>query len=105
MTVPIHKRDRPQWIVDRLVVSNLTQHRAADLCDSETSWGPDFIGSDGLFCDMQTKTLTPLCSAHDVDGCLNVDSLEKRVTKRATVAKRLVDLDHKSYQRVDQWGR
>jgi len=96
---------RPQWMSDRLVVSNITQHSAKNLCNSATSWGPDFVSeSEGQFCDMNTKTLMPLCSKADIEGCVNVDSVEKRVTKRTMVAKRAVDLTQKSYKKTQLWG-
>lgn len=88
---------------DRIVVSNVTQHSAEELCSSETSWGPDFIGSDGYFCDMSSKTLTPLCSKQNVNGCINFDDDDKAISKRSSVAKRTVDSPHKSYGTVTRW--
>ncbi|PKK52751.1 hypothetical protein CI102_2487 [Trichoderma harzianum] len=108
---PIAKRpgkrlveQRKGWMENRLVVSKISQHKAVDLCNSTTSWGPDFVGSDGMFCDMHTKTLTPVCSFIDVDGCIDVDTDDKTITKRFTMAKREVALKHKSYSTVSQWS-
>lgn len=89
---------------NRLVVSKISQHKAADLCNSKTSWGPDFVGSDGYFCDMHTKTMTPVCSFHNVDGCINVNTKDKTTTKRFSVAKRQVEKEHKTYGTVSQWA-
>ncbi|UKZ79874.1 hypothetical protein TrVFT333_007637 [Trichoderma virens FT-333] len=94
---------RKDWMENRLVVSEIPQHKAADFCNSTTSWGPDFVGSDGMFCDMHNKTLTSICSCHDTDGCIDVDVDEKTITKRFTVAKRQVVEKHKSYGKVSQW--
>lgn len=88
---------------EKVVVSNLTHHKAEDLCSSETSWGPDFIGTDGQFCDMGTKKLTPLCSTQDVDGCIVVDDDEKTLTKRFRIAKRNEHITHKTYKAIDHW--
>jgi hypothetical protein len=85
-------------------MSNYTSQPAADLCNSETSWGPDFIGSDGQYCDMSSKTLTPLCSTQDVDGCIEVDETEGNLVKRTRVAKRTTNIVHKSYAKVSHWG-
>lgn len=87
----------------KLVVSDLKQHKAEDLCSSQMSWGPDFIGTDGQFCDMGTKKLTPLCSTKDVDGCIMIDDDNKTLTKRSRVAKREVNVTHKTYKAIDHW--
>lgn len=85
-------------------MSNLTSHRAEDMCNSETSWGPDFISPDGMYCDMGTKTLAPLCSNKDVDGCVEVDEMEQTITKRSFVEKRAVDVAHKSFTNIKNWN-
>lgn len=96
-------KPRKQWMEERLVVSNVTQHSTEELCSSATSWGPDFAGPDGLFCDMGTKTLHPLCSSQDVDGCVNISDDGKSVTKRTSVARRAVHAPHRSYGTVTRW--
>lgn len=96
-------RPRHAWMEERLIVSNLTQHRAEELCSSETSWGPDFVGTDGQFCDMGTKTLTPLCSTENVEGCIDIDHNSNVVNKRSFVAKREVSMPHKSYSNIKRW--
>ncbi|SMQ44895.1 unnamed protein product [Zymoseptoria tritici ST99CH_3D7] len=110
------KRDlppRPQSIADELVVSNLPGQTAEELCSSETSWGQDFVGVDGKYCDMETKTLYTLCSTEEVDDCVEMSSLldadagseepgaAMEVVKRTSVAKRSVTLPLKSYKKVD----
>lgn len=87
----------------RLIVSNKVQHRAENMCSSDTSWGPDFVGTDGMFCDMGTKTLTPLCSTSSEDGCLDIDHDSKMIKKRSTVARRSVETVHKRYDHVARW--
>lgn len=87
----------------KLITSNITSHKSSNLCNSATSWGPDFVGSDGYFCDMETKTLTPLCITENVDGCMEIDNSQKKVTKRSNVPRREVSTDLKSYEHVDNW--
>ncbi|KAI0103409.1 hypothetical protein F4814DRAFT_96523 [Daldinia grandis] len=60
---------------NRLVVSNNAQHTAAELCESKTSYGPDFLDlMDKKFCRMSDKTLWPVCDGADtVDNCFNTD--------------------------------
>ena len=84
-------------------MSKLSQQTAESVCSSDTSYGPDFVGSDGMFCDMGTKTLTPLCLTEQVDGCLNVDSDGKLITKRSSVAKGLLETKRKSYTKISHW--
>jgi hypothetical protein len=96
--------ERPQWIVEHLMVSNYTDQTAEELCTSETSWGPDFIGSDGRFCDMSTKQLTPLCSTENVEGCIEVSETDMTVRTRSGIARRQVKAVHRAYKRVTYNG-
>ncbi|CAK1365144.1 hypothetical protein CB0940_08758 [Cercospora beticola] len=98
------KRDvsiRPQWMTEQLIISSIEQHSAKELCESATSWGPDFVDSKGQYCDMGTKTLTPLCSAEQIEGCLTIDG--NALKKRSSVGKREVHLAKKTYERVMHW--
>lgn len=98
-------RPRLPWMEEKLVVSDFKQHKAEDLCSSDTSWGPDFVGTDGMFCDMSTKTLTPLCSTKNVQGCITIDEEKRSVTKRSMVARREVDTTHKAYKKINHWNK
>jgi hypothetical protein len=89
---------------DQLIMSNYTSQPAEQLCTSETSWGPDFIGHDGNSCDMSAKTLLPLCSTRDVDGCVEVDEEQGTLVKRMNVARRSANVVHKSYGKISKWG-
>ncbi|KAI2485079.1 hypothetical protein Ptr902_04019 [Pyrenophora tritici-repentis] len=95
--------DRPLWMTERLIMSNFTSHPAEELCSSATSWGPDFIGSDGKFCDMGSKTLIPLCSSKDIDGCIEVDEDNGTLVKRMSVARRFANIVHKNYRSISKW--
>ncbi|GIZ45869.1 hypothetical protein CKM354_000901700 [Cercospora kikuchii] len=97
------KRDvpeRPQWLVDELVISSIPGQTAEELCSSETSWGEDFIGVDGKFCDMGIKQLIPLCSEQDVDGCIDIAEADKTLSRRSSVARRQLKIAHKTYKKV-----
>ncbi|OAK98030.1 hypothetical protein IQ06DRAFT_226338 [Phaeosphaeriaceae sp. SRC1lsM3a] len=97
-------KDRPTWMTEQLIVSNYTSHAAADLCNSATSWGPDFVGVDGMFCDMGSKVLTPLCAAKSVDGCVEIDEGSGTLNRSISVAKRAANVAHKSYKKIQHWG-
>ena len=59
-------RPRPAGLATRLISSPRDDHAASKLCESETSHGPDFVShSEGVFCDMGTKTQWPLCAEGD----------------------------------------
>jgi len=96
-------RARLPWMERRLIVSSFPAHSAAELCNSTTSRGPDFVGPDGKFCDMGTKTLYPLCSVEEVDGCVEVNPVKREVIRQSTVARRSVQTVQKSYKTVTQW--
>lgn len=85
------------------MVSNISTHHAKTMCESDKSWGPDFVGTDGYFCDMGTHTLSTLCSHAEVDGCLEIDQEGMAVKKRSTIARREVQVTHKSYKKIDNW--
>jgi len=91
-------------MTDNLIMSNFTSQPAEQLCSSETSWGPDFIGPDGNFCDMDKKEMIPLCMVSDVDGCVEVDEDAGHVIKRRTIARRSAKIIHKSYGKISKWG-
>lgn len=88
-----------------LIMSNITSHSAQDLCNSETSWGPDFIDGEGMYCDMSEHTLRPLCETQQVEGCIRIDDDGKVLSKRTMGLKRTIDEAYKSYNRVSHWGR
>ncbi|KEQ78740.1 hypothetical protein M438DRAFT_340401 [Aureobasidium pullulans EXF-150] len=92
--------DRPEWIINRLITSDISSQLAKELCYSNTSWGPDFIGADGYFCEMSKKKLLPLCSTEDVNGCIEYDATEKTILKRSTIARCEVKSVHKSYETI-----
>ncbi|KAB8416321.1 hypothetical protein FH972_024841 [Carpinus fangiana] len=94
---------RKQWMQDKLIMSASANQTAEHLCSHPNSWGPDFIGTDGMFCDMEAKVLTPLCSTEVIDGCIEVDATALTVLKRSSVAKRSVAAIHREYKRIEQW--
>ncbi|KAM0717907.1 hypothetical protein Q7P37_006239 [Cladosporium fusiforme] len=107
---PAKKRsmpERPQWIIERLITTALINGTTAEeLCTSSTSWGPDYIGSDRKFCDMDQKELLPLCEIEEVEGCVDFDDTDLSIKKRSTVAgRRSVRSVHKSYKTITTHGK
>ena len=71
------KRIRPRSAAmnSSIISSTDPSHSAVKLCDSDTSYSPDFVSlSEGIFCDMATKTPWPLCSKSVADNCYDWDS-------------------------------
>jgi hypothetical protein len=66
-------RRRNQRSAEQLIVNSRPQQSAITLCNSPTSRGSDFASTDeGLFCDMNTKILYPICSDSVTDSCFDL---------------------------------
>lgn len=88
----------------QIVKSNLDTHTATSLCESDTSRGPDFASLvERKFCDMETKTLWPICKSEEDGGCFDNDNHlirgVKRLGKRAGRAVTWA----RSYTKVTIW--
>lgn len=60
---------------DRLVISQIAEHSAVELCNSLASLGPDLVSiAEGMFCDMSEKRLWPLCTANSTPYCFDLES-------------------------------
>jgi hypothetical protein len=53
---------------------------------------------------MDLKALMPLCSAHDVNGCVETEENKGLLMKRMSVARREAGVVHKSYRKIEKWG-
>ena len=103
------KRD---FCVDRLTISHLSDHTATVVCQSETSWGPDFVSvAEGLYCDMCEKMLWNLCAGPGATYCFDLVTRELRFSGRletrdldegSTGEEELAGL-RKRYAKVDEW--
>lgn len=60
---------------DKLVVDDVPSHNAHALCESANSAGPSFVNLEhGYFCDMQTKTIHPVCKEqNDKSVCFDME--------------------------------
>ena len=97
-SVPGAKRTvRSEALASQLIVSNVSSHSARALCESKTSYGPDFVSySEQMFCDIDAKLLWPVCNDDEQEyGCfdLNAESLSIRMVGRDIgLAVRYVDI-------------
>jgi hypothetical protein len=70
-----HKNIRP----DHVVISNMKGHSAQELCEHPTSLGPDFVSTvEGMFCDMETGIVWPLCSSLVGARCFDLEIRQMR---------------------------
>ncbi|KAF2752610.1 hypothetical protein EJ05DRAFT_525849 [Pseudovirgaria hyperparasitica] len=99
--LPVRKR----WMEERLVVSDMKAHNATSLCNSPTSWGPDFCDSETC-CDMAHHKAHPRCDKNPVSGCMVVhdDGESIALRKRTMVAKRDVLLPYRTYKHIKRWS-
>lgn len=91
------KRIRPRSAAmsSSIISSPDPSHSALKLCESDTSYGPDFVSlSEGIFCDMATKTHWPLCSKSVADNCYEWGSHTLTNGEGQTV---------KDYTNVQEW--
>lgn len=59
-------KKRRRGVFDNLIVTSDPGHSAKELCESATSYGADTVSmAERLFCDMDLKTLYPLCEEPD----------------------------------------
>ncbi|KAK4164067.1 hypothetical protein QBC43DRAFT_289300 [Cladorrhinum sp. PSN259] len=73
---------------NRLIVSNSAAHRATELCESETSLGPDFVSlAEGLYCNMENSDIPPLCKAAGQTDCFQLEGKAHVKRDGATVEK------------------
>lgn len=61
----------------RLIISDRPGHSAVALCESETSHGPSLVSlSEGMFCDMKTRMVQPVCAEKLTKDCFKVPKEE-----------------------------
>lgn len=99
------RKERNSQTYTSLIRSDIWSHNATELCTSSNSRGPDFISvSESMHCDMDARTLTPLCT-NDIDGaedseCFSLEegtNVGKRWSRKRSVSKqysRVVDWKH-----------
>ena len=88
---------RSRKSAERLIIGSSHHHSAMELCESPTSRGSDFVSmAEGMFCDMETKTLYSLCRGNVNTECFDAGSHELKSRRRDEAVRR-------RYQRVSRW--
>ncbi|KAE8441690.1 hypothetical protein EG329_004563 [Mollisiaceae sp. DMI_Dod_QoI] len=89
------KRD---YCVDRLAISHLPGHTATEVCQSETSWGPDFVsvveGPQATYCfDLEARELR----------LPEDEELEARDRNRSSIGEKELSGLRKKYAKIHEW--
>lgn len=62
---------------DRLVLSSHADHSATTLCQDPMSYGPDLVSlTEGVYCNMLTRELLPLCSTGVTGDCFDYEAAQ-----------------------------
>ena len=89
---------------EQLVVSDLDGHSSKRLCESSTSWGPDFVSTvEKTYCDMCNHELWDLCSAEKTTGCFDLDARKLRPRLAIRGSQDVLTTHEKEYTNVDHW--
>ncbi|KAL9616774.1 MAG: hypothetical protein Q9160_008399 [Pyrenula sp. 1 TL-2023] len=87
----------------RLVISDHSGHSARELCQSQTSVGPDFYHeTERLYCDMCTKTLYGICGDKVEQGCWDQETQKIRPKKGVRARGEEVGVE-KMYRATLDW--
>nr|UMZ45382.1 hypothetical protein [Paramyrothecium roridum] len=92
---------RSQRSDDRLVISNVKNHNATEVCESLSSWGPDFVSEpEGIYCNMETHETTPLCNGQD----RTVDCFDLNTSHGPAMVRRNGKRSPRHPSQVIRWG-
>ncbi|KAK8094251.1 hypothetical protein PG997_000936 [Apiospora hydei] len=98
---------RSDHCIDRLVISEHADHSASYVCNSSSSWGPDFVSmEERLYCDMCEHQLWKLCAGPEDSDCFDLDV--HRLRLGSSLGRRTEDNEHvvlKEYISVKRWRK
>jgi hypothetical protein len=98
-----------QFLQGHLVISAYAQHSAQEVCESDTSRGPDFVSlNEGLYCDMVEKKLWNTCSPNVTQVCFDTEQGQMRGInfRMRGISRSNTDssVPLKSYHTTHKWG-
>lgn len=83
------------------MLSGYTGHSAIEVCESKSSWGPDFVSvTEGIFCDMCERRSYPLCSEKETGACFDMATKQLKSTGNG---RRDGIIPEKRYNEVRHW--
>jgi hypothetical protein len=89
----------------RLVKTPNKAHSARELCQSDSSHGPDLVSThEGWFCDMEKRHLHPVCRGDIQTGCFDVDTNMMRLgTGNSKRDEQGTTIVQKRYTNINHW--
>lgn len=94
----------------QLIISAMPTHSAKGLCESSSSFSPDFVSiPENLYCDMDEKTLYGLCSDTQSSCCFDLGQTQLRTCSARQIrgmsgAGQHTGNESKEYTRIQRWG-
>ncbi|KAM7188280.1 hypothetical protein V8F33_010717 [Rhypophila sp. PSN 637] len=71
----------------RLVITDRPDHSAVRLCESSNSRGPSLVSlAEGMFCNMATRELLPICAGELTEGCFDNSTVKAVAGQRVATA-------------------
>ncbi|KAK8102550.1 hypothetical protein PG984_015696 [Apiospora sp. TS-2023a] len=82
---------------DNLIITSDPGHSAKELCESATSYGADTVSmAERLFCDMEAKTLYPLCQEGEEKATMHTNTNSSAVVRGRRAVKEETKKEKKS---------
>jgi hypothetical protein len=101
----ILRREGDHCVTD-LVISEFGDHSALSVCDSPTSWGPDFVSTrEGIYCDMCERQVWKLCDRDDEKECFDLSKRSLRAAPSSGINGRSIadDVPPKVFTKISHW--
>ncbi len=88
-----------------LVISGLDAHSANELCESGSSYGPDFVSTvENTYCDMSAKKSWPLCDQNGItERCFDLQKQTMRVPAGGKMRRGQAVAGAKKYATSEKW--
>jgi len=87
------------WYRDQLILTHNPSHSTRELCQSNTSRGPDLASYEKLYCRMSDKSLWQFCSDNKTTNCFSTD-LQQVVSGGFSA----MGSGAKKYRKIVTWG-
>jgi len=91
----------------QVVISHLRGHSAKEVCESPTSFGPDFVaireGPAGIYCDMCEHKWYHICRHRHQTRCWDSETTKLRMPHRRKREEGVLYPEDKVYKRVMRW--
>jgi hypothetical protein len=95
------RRGIKEKLAETIVVSHWPTHSAREMCEDPMALSSDFVSvQEGLFCDMTSRKLWPVCTPSITTDCFDIQNL----TLNLDSSNKRGETPHKSYTKQREWG-